>query len=231
VTSPYILVSAASRASAEPYIAEMTNRGGKTQLALPETSTSTTTLLSQANALLLTGAEDIDSTVHGHTVPSVTVLDLNRARDNFEILLVSKALDLDLPILGICRGMLLLNLAMGGSLLPEIPGHQGEWVDTAWHPENHMVYVSPGCKLAAILGSGGFMRLNSLHHQGLREAQKAPKLLATAYSLEDGIIEGLESPFHTWVIGLQCNPERAKEVPGAFKRLFQAFVERSQLGT
>ncbi|PKB64436.1 MAG: hypothetical protein BZY82_11210 [SAR202 cluster bacterium Io17-Chloro-G3] len=230
MTSPYILVSAASITAAEPYIAEITNRGGKIQLALPDTSTSTTALLSQANALLLTGSEDIDPTMHGTTLSSVTDLDLNRERDNFEVLLISNALELDLPILGICRGMLLLNLAMGGSLLHEIPGHRGEWVDTAWHPENHMVYLSPGCKLAAILGSGGFMRLNSLHHQGLREAQKAPKLLATAYSLEDGIIEGLESPFHTWVIGLQCHPERANEVPGAFKRLFQAFVERSQSG-
>ena len=72
------------------------------------------------------------------------------------------------------------------------------------------------------------MRLNSIHHQGLREAQKAPDLLAIAYSLDDGLIEGLESPAHDWVIGVQCHPEREKEVPSSFRRLFQAFMERAE---
>ena len=93
---------------------------------------------------------------------------------------------------------------------------------------NHPIYLSPGSKLAAMLGTGGFFRVNSLHHQGLREAQKSPRLLASAYSLEDVVIEGLESPKHSWVVGVQFRPERQDEVPTVFKNLFRAFVERAE---
>ena len=89
----------------------------------------------------------------------------------------------------------------------------------------HQVYVSPGSKLAAVVGSGGFFRMNSRHHQGLRDAQRAPALLASAYAVEDGVIEALESPSHAWVIGVQCHPERESEVPRGFLRLFQGFLE------
>ena len=108
------------------------------------------------------------------------------------------------------------------------PGHNIELKDGHWASAHHSIFLSPGSKLAAILGMGGFFRVNSLHHQGLREAQKAPRLLASAYCVEDGIIEGLESPDHRWVVGVQCHPERHDEVPKAFVNLFTAFVERAE---
>ena len=70
--------------------------------------------------------------------------------------------------------------------------------------------------------------MNSLHDQGLKDAHKSPRLLASVYSLEDGVIEGLESPEHDWVIGLQCLPHRFKEIPLAFRYIFKGFVERSE---
>ncbi len=74
----------------------------------------------------------------------------------------------------------------------------------------------------------GFFRVNSIHHQGLKEAQKSPRLMASAYGVDDGLIEGLESPEHSWVVGLQCHPERQDEVPGLFANLFTAFGERAE---
>ena len=75
---------------------------------------------------------------------------------------------------------------------------------------------------------GGFVRVNSRHTFGVREAQKAPGLLATAYSLEDGVIEALESPEHEWVIGVQFEPERRGELPPHFDRLFDRLVGRAR---
>ena len=100
-----------------------------------------------------------------------------------------------------------LNVAAGGSMV-EVDGHAADPGDGD-KPAYHRIYIAPGGKLAATVGSGGFVRVNSRHRHGVREAQKAPGLLATAYSLEDGVIEALESPEHAWVIGVQFHP-RAK---------------------
>ena len=145
-----------------------------------------------------------------------------------ELSITRAALDDDLPIYGVCRGMQLLNVAMGGGLVQHLDGHSGTYLgDDEWEASYHHIYISPGSKLAAVVGSGGFVRVNSLHHQGVREAQKSPHLLASAYSLDDGLIEALESPRHRWVIAVQFHPERRMEVPPHFDRLFQSLVERA----
>ena len=72
------------------------------------------------------------------------------------------------------------------------------------------------------------MRVNSRHPEGLKEAGKSRLLVASAYSLEDGIIEAVESPMHRWVIGVQFHPERRLELPPHFDRLFQSLVERAK---
>ena len=69
-----------------------------------------------------------------------------------------------------------------------------------------------------------FVRVNSFHKHCITEAQKSRKLLASAYAIEDGVIEALESPDHTWVIGVQFSPQRRMELPPHFNRLFEALV-------
>ena len=100
--------------------------------------------------------------------------------------------------------------------------------DDGFEPRYHHIYISPGSKLAAVVGSGGIVRVNSYHHQAVREAHKSPRLLASAYSLEDGLVEALESPVHRWVIAVQFHPERRMELPPHFDRLFQSLVERAE---
>ena len=142
--------------------------------------------------------------------------------------LVRAALDDDMPIYAIGEGMQLLNAAFGGKPAIPIEGHVEVGEDREAVSAYHHIYIAPGSRLAAVVGSGGFVRVNSLHNEGLREAQKSPLLLASAYSLEDGIIEALESSRHRWVIGVQFRPERRMEVPPHFDRLFQSLLERAR---
>lgn len=142
-------------------------------------------------------------------------------------ILVNGALDRDIPLLGVGGGMQFINTLFGGDKPTEINGH-GIHIENDEHKSSyHRIYIAPGSKLAAIVGAGGFVRVNSRHALGLREKHKAPRLLASAYGLEDGVIEALESPRHDWVIGVQFNPERAKEIPPHFNRLFQGLIQRA----
>ncbi len=140
---------------------------------------------------------------------------------------VDSAVDRDMPVLGVGAGMIALNVVFGGGAPAEISGHDVEHEDGEPVSAYHRIYIAPGSKLAAIVGSGGFVRVNSRHGAGLREAQKSPRLLASAYGLDDGVVEALESPEHDWVIAVQFNPERRMEVPPHFDRLFQGLIERA----
>lgn len=137
------------------------------------------------------------------------------------------ALTADIPVLCTGDGLHALNLAMGGSLVDELPGHD---VDDPSEAAFHRIFIAPGSKLAATVGAGGFVRVNSRHRGGVTEARKATSLMASAYSLEDGVIEALESPHHRWVVGVQFEPERRAEIPPHFDKLFVALTEHAAEG-
>ena len=212
----------------QPYV-KAVGAHAQTQVVTPQClSVSTKSLMDGLGGLLLTGGPDVDPVRYGGGLDPKVGLEFSTELDTLEHGLLQYALEQDMPVLAICRGMQLLNVAFGGSLLQNIPSHREELKDGFWEPVRHPIYLSPGSKLAAILGMGGFFRVNSLHHQGLREAQKSPRLLASAYSPEDAIIEALESPEHSWVVGVQCHPELSEQVPKVFGNLFAAFAERAE---
>ena len=188
--------------------ASAVRRAGGEPLVVPDADAD----LDRADGLVVSAAPRTDG--HGR----------DSGRDAAEW--VSRALDRDLPLLATGGGFLALNVAAGGSIV-QVDGHAAETGDGE-EPAYHRIYIAPGGKLASVVGSGGFVRVNSRHKLGIREAQKAPGLLATAYSLEDGIIEALESPEHRWVIGVQFNPERRGELPPHFDRLFAGLVAQSR---
>lgn len=152
--------------------------------------------------------------------------------DDGALRLLDAALAVDMPVLLTGRGMYLLNATFGGGApLAERPSlAAGE--DTPNHrPERRQIYLSPGSKMAAIIGSAGMFRLNWSawnRPMGLREAQRAERLMSIAYQLDHGTIEGLESKEHSWVIGVQFLPERTDEVPASFNSLFLGLVERAE---
>lgn len=139
--------------------------------------------------------------------------------------LLEAALAVDMPVLATGGGMHLLNGCFGGRAGAPVDDH---YRDGETEPLRHQIYLSPGSKVAAIIGSAGMFRVNSRHRLGLREPQRAERLMSIAYQLDDGVIEGLESKEHSWVIGVQFLPELNDEVPASFNSLFFGLVERAQ---
>ncbi len=211
--------------NARLYAQVMQDLGAVVRVITPTAEGSAGELMRGVGGLLLSGGPDIDPAIYGATPDPDARLEICRPLDDLELKLLEFALAADMPVLAICRGMQLLNVAFGGQLAQDLPGHRGDGEEDAIR---HPIYLAPGAKAAAIIGSAGFFRVNSIHHQGLKEAQRAPSLMSTAYAVDDGLIEGLESPGHSWVIGLQCHPERQKEVPRSFANLFAAFLERAE---
>lgn len=187
-------------------------------------------LLSGLQGLLFTGGGDIDP-ARFNGMPHPEVYDVQPERDELEISLVQRAARGGLPYLGICRGLQVINVALGGTLYTHIlDQHAGarehSFVDP--FPRNHLAHsvkVTSGTRLAEILGETT-PRVNSLHHQGVETP--APGLRVSACA-PDGLIEGLEQPNHPFGLAVQWHPEWLPEHK-AQQRLFRAFVEAAQRG-
>lgn len=145
---------------------------------------------------------------------------VDREREFLEVALSRLALERDLPVLGICRGMQVLNWVAGGRLRFGIPAHRAVGGQSVFHP----IVIHQDSRLADIVDLRGDVVVNSRHRNGVYASDKAPLLEASAYCPDDGIIEALESPTHRFVVGVQCHPNRWNEVPPQFQRLFDAFV-------
>lgn len=207
------------------YFRGVEKAGGRPRCLRPPDLETGSSPLESVQGLLLTGGADIHPSYYGGSL-EVPNLVLDQARDASEFALVKGALERDLPILGICRGMQVINVALGGGLLPDIPGHCTAGRESAYHG----IYIHKESRLANILGLSGLVRVNSRHHQGVMAGLLAPELIATAYQPEDLLIEGLESSKYRWLLGVQCHPEREDEVPPEFQKLFRALVEAAQKG-
>lgn len=236
-----VITTSADPRNARRYVQVMEPLGVEIRLVTPEDAgcKATGELMDGIGGILLPGGPDVDPALYGESPDPTAGLDVNRALDDLDLRLLDYALARDMPMLAICRGMQLLNVALGGRLIQDLPDHRaeyqaehanGSWASNGgWVSKKHGIFLSPGSKAAAIIGMAGFFQVNSRHHQGLREAQRSHRLMTTAYSVDDGLIEGLESPEHSWVVGLQCHPERQDEVPRSFANLFAAFGDRAKL--
>ena len=227
---PVIGITCSSAARAKPYSSIVEKFGGKARYLIPGKKETQEGDIKEIDGLLLSGGLDVHPAWYGQNPqPGRTY---SKKRDEFEINLVKVSLNVDIPVLAICRGMQLLNVAMGGSIVQSLTDHDSvdpeDSSETDRGSSFHRIFISPGCRLASTVGSGGFVRVNSRHHQGLKEAQKSDDLMASAWSLEDGVIEALESPVHDWVLGVQFHPERRGELPPHFDRLFETLVYKAK---
>ena len=187
-------------------------------------------VLSEFDGLFISGGGDIHPDYFGGEMhPSVDGID--RERDEFELALCREAVAMDKAILGICRGQQVLNVAMGGNLVVDIPSELLDAGRHQWWPNfqrgrhSLSVQVEKGSHLAGIMGGTAF-EVNSLHHQSVNDPGKGLKVVATA---PDGVIEALEMPGKRFVVSVQWHPEWLPEHE-PMRRIFKAFVEASNSG-
>jgi putative glutamine amidotransferase len=173
------------------------------------------------DGVCFSGGGDIAPERYGETDSDNVCENVMPERDELELTLARRALDADLPVLGICRGFQLVNVAMGGRLAMDVKGHQAIGDEVV----AHHLSARAGTKLADISGTDD-MLVNSRHHQAVTPDRLAPGLRATV--LHDGLVEAFESPTHRWVVGVQWHPERKAEVGKAAARIFDAFVAEAR---
>lgn len=169
----------------------------------------------QFDGLLLSGGTDLNPGLYGER-PHPDNDAPDDERDRTERRLLEEALARDLPVLAICRGMQLFNVAHGGSLHQHAEGHRKPGVDEA-----HKINVSPGTRLAQAMGAGE-SQVNSRHHQTIAQVGAGLRVSATS---EDGVTEALERGDRKFALAVQWHPEDLVESRAEAKRLFQAFAE------
>ena len=176
------------------------------------------TILSRFDGLIIAGGRDIDPVLYGEQCHEKTN-DIRPAQDEWELSLMRRAIERNLPLLCVCRGHQLLTVDHGGRLhqhLPSTPGHEshgacgGEWSE---HPVN----IDPTSKMAAILGTS--IIGNSGHHQGVADAGT----LSVVGRTEDGLIEAVEMPDKRFVISMQWHPEMMDQ-----KVVFDALIDAAR---
>jgi putative glutamine amidotransferase len=157
------------------------------------------------DAICATGGDDVDPRLYGEE-PAEQVTQVDAGRDGAEIAAVRAAVAAGIPVLGICRGIQLIAVALGGTLYQDLPaaGYLGHWEEERPTSPVHAVTASPGS--AALAALAGATSVNSIHHQAVRDP--GPMLSATAWS-DDGVIEAVET---TGVLGVQWHPERLAAV-------------------
>jgi putative glutamine amidotransferase len=181
------------------------------------------------DGLLLSGGADIDPKYYNEAVAGTESDEIIPERDTAELRLAGWALEDNLPVLGICRGHQVLNVALGGSLIQDIPSslpaseldHRGSTHTSDRGLLCHAVSIEAGCKLAGIFETTRFM-VNSLHHQGVKRLGTGLRGVGVT---DDGLVEALESEQHRWVVSIQWHPEELWQKQPSAANLFRAFVE------
>ena len=177
-----------------------------------------------AEGLLLSGGADIHPDRYNEPIDGAVEMDT--ARDPLEWEAIAAADARRLPIFGICRGMQLLNVHRGGSLLQHVEGQVGA-AYPATPALTHPLNVQPATRLAAILGDQRApLAVNSYHHQAVTPERLAATLIPSAYadSPRGILVEGLEEAGDRFVLGVQCHPERTESSPADLERVWAAFV-------
>ena len=194
------------------YMDSLEAAGARCQLVEEET------LPADAQGLLLMGGVDVNPKLYGERRGPLTDKP-HEERDTHEMRLLEEALARDVPVLAICRGHQLLNVAMGGSLLQNIEDDSHKWHDDGESSYHEIAFEKTG-RLVGVYGAE--VRVNSRHHQGITRDRLAEGLRPVAGSHDD-FVEAMESETHRWVAGVQWHPERP-EIREESLPLFQAFV-------
>jgi putative glutamine amidotransferase len=216
----------------EDYRQAVLHVGGEVRIL--ESSVSVEDALAGVDGLLLSGGVDIDPGRYGEPVHPATV-DIEPARDAFEIGLVQAARTRQLPVFAICRGIQILNVAYGGTLVQDIPSqisgaleHILEVPPHQAYDYAHEIWIEKESALARLmsdrLSDADTCEVNSRHHQAVKKLAPGFQVSATA---PDGIIEAIEDPTVPFCLGVQWHPENYWRT-GEFRALFEGFLEATK---
>lgn len=178
--------------------------------------------------VMLTGGADCDPAAYGEAAHPRTY-GIDADRDRAELLLTRWAVSDDRPLFGICRGVQMMNVAMGGTLIQDIPS---QWSTSIEHSapgernaESHRIRAAAGSRLAAALDAGD-VGVNSFHHQSIGRLGEGFVVSAEA---ADGVVEGIEMPARRFAVGVQWHPEDLSAERREMQALFNAFVRACRL--
>jgi putative glutamine amidotransferase len=185
------------------------------------------TLVENCAGLVLSGGEDVDPARYGEApIPELDAV--SAERDALEWLAIDAALARNIPIFGICRGVQVLNVHLGGTLYQDVPAQRPDAgiheQPEPWGEDAHDIAIAENSLLWRIVGNS-CIRVNSFHHQAIKDL--APGLAVSART-EDGLVEGVEAVSYPWLVGVQWHPERySAATPAAHpdRRLFRAFAD------
>jgi putative glutamine amidotransferase len=215
-----------------PDYEESVRRAGGDVRMLNQSADSPADVIASVQGLLLAGGGDVLPTIYGAT-PHPTFDPAEPGRDEYEIELVRLALAADLPVFAICRGIQVLNVARGGTLIQDIPDEVGTTVNHCvvmpQHSIAHDIWIESGSLLERLMGerieAGEACPVNSRHHQ-------APKALGegliSSATAPDGVIEAIEDPTCRFCLGVQWHPENFYRT-GEFRNLFEGFVQACKI--
>ncbi len=223
------LIAITSCRKLEDYRQSIIHAGGEPRVV--DSTMTARDALAGVDGLLLTGGDDVAPTRYGEAShPAVVAAD--PARDEFELALVAEARARHLPVFAICRGVQVLNVACGGSLVQDIPaqlsGAQPHSFDVPPHESYslaHEVWIDKDTLLAKLmrerLNDVDSCDVNSRHHQAVKQVAAGFKVSATA---PDGVVEAIEDPRERFCLGVQWHPENFWRT-GEFRPLFEGFIE------
>ncbi len=185
-------------------------------------------LMERLDGVIFTGGSDIDP-VRFNGIPHPRVYGIDERRDGLEIQMVQMAAETGKPFLGICRGIQVINVALGGGLFTDIADQMSGALKHDYYPDvprNHLAHaitVEADSSLAQILGGSSF-EVNSLHHQGLDQAATGLRVVAKS---PDQLIEAVELPGHPFGLGVQWHPEWLQEYTPQ-RQIFQSLIQAAK---
>ena len=207
-------------AAGQTYFRAVERAGGIPVMLPPITSLAdhALDLIGRVDAMVMHGGGDVDPRRYGEEPSAEQLYGIVPEHDEVELAVVRAALETDLPTLAVCRGMQVMNVALGGTLVQHI-GSEDHWL------RKHPVQLTPGSRLAAAIGASQADACHSVHHQAVARLGDRLTLTATA---DDGMPEGFEVADARWFVGVQWHPEDTADSDPQQQVLFDELLRQAQ---
>lgn len=205
--------------SSQPYSRAVARAGGVPVLVPPinRLASNARTVLTHFDGVLLPGGGDIDPRRYGQEPTDDSLYGIVEENDDLDLAVCLAAIELDLPMLALCRGMQILNVALGGTLQQDI-GNDDHWM------REHSVSLQPDSKIAAAVGTTMLEHCHSVHHQGLERLGDG--LIPVGWA-DDGQLEAIELPTASWIVAAQWHPEDTAPRRPQQQALYDELVRRA----